>query len=84
MRDERDVMSKHHGKTALIVKILLWFYAACTMFVLVYMTYQSLRPKREVLSKTFSLPETITLDNYVELFTDEHFLRYFGNSVFVW
>lgn len=83
MRDERDVMSKHHGKTALIVKILLWFYAACTMFVLVYMTYQSLRPKREVLSKTFSLPETITLDNYVELFTDEHFLRYFGNSVFI-
>ena len=52
MRDQRDVMSKHHGKVAFIVKILLWFYAACTMFVLVYMTYQSLRPRRDVLKPT--------------------------------
>ena len=83
MRDQRDVMSKHHGKVAFIVKILLWFYAACTMFVLVYMTYQSLRPRRDVLSKTFGVPETLNLDNYIELFTEEHFLRYFGNSVLI-
>ena len=51
MRDQRDVMSKHHGKVAFIVKILLWFYAACTMFVLVYMTYQSLRPRRGCLEQ---------------------------------
>lgn len=83
MRENRDVMSRHHGKSAFVVKILLWFYVAFTMFVLIYMTYQSLRPKRDVLSKTFGLPEKLTLENYVELFTKEHFLRYFGNSVLI-
>ena len=81
--NEKSMMSKHQGKAANMVTVLLWIYSLLTFLILLYMTYQSLRPKRDVLSKTFSVPQTLNLDNYVRLITKEHFFRYFGNSVIV-
>lgn len=81
--NERSMMCKHQGKAAGFVKILLWIYSGITFFVLLYMMYQSLRPKRDVLSKTFSKPQTLNFDNYIRLITEEHFFRYFGNSVLI-
>lgn len=77
------MMSRHQGKCAGLVQVLMWVYSGFVFFVLLYMTYQSLRPRRDVLSKTFGVPETLNLDNYVELLTEEHFLRYFANSVVI-
>lgn len=76
-------MNRHHGKAANVVTILLWVYSGITFFILLYMMYQSLRPKRDVLSKTFSLPQSLNLDNYIKLITKEHFFRYFANSVII-
>lgn len=76
-------MMKHQGKSAGVVKALLWIYSGITFFVLVYMMYQSLRPKRDVLSKTFGKPQTLNLDSYVKLITKENFFRFFGNSVLI-
>ncbi len=81
--NKRDMMSRHQGKCAGLVQVLMWVYSGFIFFVLLYMTYQSLRPRRDVLSKTFGVPETLNLDNYVELLTEEHFLRYFANSVVI-
>lgn len=81
--NERSMMCKHQGKAAGFVKILLWIYSGITFFVLLYMMYQSLRPKRDVLSKTFSKPQTLNFDNYIRLITEEHFFRYFGNSMLI-
>lgn len=81
--NEKSVMCRHQGKTAGLVKILLWVYSGITFFVLLYMMYQSLRPKRDILSKTFGKPQSLSLDNYVRLITEEHFFRYFGNSVLI-
>lgn len=79
----KSVMDKHHGKTAGAVTVLLWIYSGFAFFVLLYMMYQSLRPKRDILSKTFGTPQTVNLDNYIKLITKEHFFRYFANSVIV-
>lgn len=81
--NERSMMCKHQGKAAGFVKILLWIYSGITFFVLLYMMYQSLRPKRDILSKTFGKPQSLSFDNYIRLITEEHFFRYFGNSVLI-
>lgn len=81
--NEKSMMNRHHGKAANVVTILLWVYSGITFFILLYMMYQSLRPKRDVLSKTFSLPQSLNLDNYIKLITKEHFFRYFANSVII-
>lgn len=80
---ERDLMNRHHGKSAAAVKVVLWIYSACTFFILLYMIYQSMRPKREVLTKTFGTPKTLNLDNYIKLIVKEDFFRYFANSVLI-
>lgn len=79
----RDMMSRHQGKAAGIVKVLLWVYSSFTFLMLVYMMYHSLRPRQDILSNTFGKPERLSLDNYIKLVTKDHFFRYFGNSVMI-
>ena len=81
--NNRDMMSKHQGKVAGVVKILLWIYSTCVFLLLLYMTYQSLRPKSDILGKTFAAPEKLSLGNYIRLLMEEHFFRYFGNSLVI-
>lgn len=77
------MMSRHQGKAAGIVKVLLWVYSSFTFLMLVYMMYHSLRPRQDILSNTFGKPERLSLDNYIKLVTKDHFFRYFGNSVMI-
>lgn len=79
----RDKMSRYQGKAAGVIKILLWLYSTGIFLLLLYMTYQSLRPKRDILGKTFAVPQSLMLDNYVRLITEEHFFRYFWNSLVI-
>lgn len=83
MKKTRDMMSRHQGKTAGIVKALLWIYSSLTFLMLVYMMYHSLRPRQDILSNTFGKPEKLSFDNYVRLIAKDHFFRYFGNSVMI-
>lgn len=76
-------MSKHQGKAAGVMKALLWIYSSATFLILLYMTYQSLRPKNEILGNTFGVPQKLSLGNYVRLLTEGKFLRYFGNSLLI-
>lgn len=81
--NHRDVMSRHHGKSAGVIKIILWIYSSCTFFILLYMIYHSLRPRQDILSNTFGVPEKLSFDNYIKLLVDDGFFRYFGNSVLI-
>jgi hypothetical protein len=58
--NNRDMMSKHQGKAAGVVKALLWIYSTCVFLLLLYMTYQSLRPRSDILGKTFAAPAIIS------------------------
>lgn len=80
---KRDMMSRHQGKSAGVVKTFLWIYCSSIFLVLLYMTYQSLRPKKDILGKTFGIPESLSLENYIRLLTEGDFLRYFFNSVVI-
>lgn len=70
-------------KRMIISSILLWSASLFTLFVLVYMTYQSLRPKKELLSSTFGSPDKLSFENYRKLFADAGFFTYLFNSVFI-
>lgn len=83
MKKSRDMMSRHQGKSAGVVKALLWIYSSFTFLMLVYMMYHSLRPRQDILSNTFGKPERLSLDNYIKLIAKDHFFRYFGNSVMI-
>lgn len=73
----------NRGKLVTAGKVLLWIYSSITLFILGYLIYNSLRSRSDILSNTFGVPESFSLGNYVRLFVDNHFLRYFGNSVLI-
>lgn len=76
-------MSRHQGKTAGLVKAFLWVYSSFTFLMLIYMVYQSLRPRQDILSNTFGKPGSVSLDNYIKLIVKDAFFRYFANSVMI-
>ncbi|GGD93833.1 carbohydrate ABC transporter permease [Paenibacillus nasutitermitis] len=73
----------HQRKPITVSSLILWLYSLFALFVLAYMTYQSLRPKSEILSKTFGLPDTLSFGTYARLFSEGHFHIYFMNSVII-
>ncbi len=83
MKKTQDMMSRHQGKTAGIVKAFLWIYSSFTFLMLIYMVYQSLRPRQDILSNTFGKPRSISIDNYIRLIVKDDFFRYFVNSVMI-
>lgn len=83
MKHTRDMMSRHQGKTAGIIKAALWIYSSATFLILAYMMYHSLRPRQDILSNTFGKPKSLSLDNYIKLIIKDDFFRYFGNSVII-
>lgn len=62
---------------------ILWLYSSFTLFVLGYMTYQSFRSKKELLSNTFGWPDVFGFANLKKLFAEADFLRYLFNSAWI-
>ncbi|WP_320986951.1 carbohydrate ABC transporter permease [Hungatella effluvii] len=83
MKKEKDVMSRHQGIGAGIVKAMLWVYSSFAFLILIYIAYNSLRPRQDILGNTFGKPARLSLANYSKLLFQDHFLRYFANSVIV-
>lgn len=76
-------MSKKHGVAAGIVKSGLWIYCSFAVFILAYMLYNSFRPKKEMLTNTLGVPKEFTFRNFEKLLVNDHFLRFFMNSVII-
>ena len=64
------------GQIVLSIISILW------IIPLVYLLVQSFRAEPGAWSPTF-LPQKWTLDNYIRLFTETKFLRWYGNTLFV-
>ncbi|RKP58138.1 carbohydrate ABC transporter permease [Cohnella endophytica] len=62
---------------------ILWVYSLFTLFVLVYMTYQAFRPKKDLLSATFAFPKHLGFGNFRKLFVDAGFFTYLFNSALI-
>jgi len=76
-------MHKNKGFSEKIVNLLMWLYASFIIFVLVYMIYNSLREKSDILGNTLGKPKDLSLQNYIALFVNDHFEKYFFNSLLI-
>lgn len=75
--------SKLLSKKTPISTVVLWTYSLFTLFLLIYMTYQSFRPKKDLLSATFAWPKNFGFGNFRKLFVDQGFFTYLFNSVVI-
>lgn len=76
-------MRKKQGVAAGVVKMLMWIYSIATFAILLYLVYNSLRPRSDFLSNTFGKPESLGVQSYIRLIMEDHFFRYFFNSVLI-
>lgn len=74
-------MQKKQGIAAGVAKIFMWIYSLATFAILLYLVYNSMRPRNDFLSNTFGKPESLGLQSYKRLIVEDHFFRYFLNSV---
>lgn len=77
------MLYKKKGKIEKVVNIVMFLAAFLVFFIFIYMIYNSLRSRSDVLSNTLGIPESLSLDNYIRLFVNDHFEKYFLNSIFV-
>ncbi|MBV7504358.1 carbohydrate ABC transporter permease [Bacillus sp. sid0103] len=77
------MIDQNKGASVSIARIMLWIYSLGTVFIFIYMIYNSLRSRSDILSNTLGAPESLSLDNYVRLFVNDGFQKYFFNSVIV-
>jgi raffinose/stachyose/melibiose transport system permease protein len=66
-----------------LVRWLIWLYCAFNIAVLLYLFYNSLRPRTDVLSNTLGVPASLGFDNYVKLLVKDNFFSYFFNSLLI-
>lgn len=76
-------MRKKQGVAAGVIKMLMWIYSIATFAILLYLVYNSLRPRSDFLSNTFGKPESLGVQSYIRLIMEDHFFRYFFNSVLI-
>ena len=76
-------MDKQKGVVEKLVNILMWIGAGFILFILGYLLYNSFRDKGDFMTNTLGLPKGFTIQNYVKLFVNDHFEKYFLNSVII-
>lgn len=75
-------------RTKLTMPVLLTYtcmitWLVFTMFPFVWLVMNSFKSKNEVLQSSWTLPQSLNLENYKILFQSSEFLIYFKNSVIV-
>ncbi|MGX7131092.1 carbohydrate ABC transporter permease [Enterococcus songbeiensis] len=76
-------MVKHKGVVEKIVNGVMWLASAFIIFILGYLLYNSFRNKADFMTNTLGLPKGFTIQNYIKLFVNDHFEKYFFNSLII-
>lgn len=76
-------MDKNKGIIEKIVNGVMWLASLGIIFVLGYMVYNSFRTKSDVMTNTLGKPAGFTTENYVRVFVNESFAKYFLNSIVI-
>jgi raffinose/stachyose/melibiose transport system permease protein len=66
-----------------LLYIVLTLLSLLTIAPLVWIVFLSFKSKQGFAASPFGLPESINLDNYITVLTDERLLQYLGNSIVV-
>ncbi len=64
-----------------VTQILMMCYVAMIFYPLINMIFSSFKTTRAIMQHPFSLPESYNFTNYVNVWVDKGFGRYFGNSL---
>jgi arabinogalactan oligomer/maltooligosaccharide transport system permease protein len=76
MKEPKHITLGRHG--------LLWLFAAISLYPVLNVLSISLRPGNRLQSTSLSIvPDDWTFQSYVQLFTEQPFLRWLGNSLLV-
>ncbi|MFQ9320288.1 MAG: carbohydrate ABC transporter permease [Enterococcus faecium] len=76
-------MDKHKGIGEKIINIMMWIAAFFILFILGYLLFNSFREKADFMTNTLGVPKGFSIQNYVKLFVNDHFEKYFLNSVII-
>jgi raffinose/stachyose/melibiose transport system permease protein len=77
------MLEKKKGFTGKVVSIIMWIYSLSIVFILGYVFYNSLRSRSDIISNTLGKPESLSFTNYVQIFVNDNFQKYFFNSLII-
>ncbi len=69
--------------SARIVHWMVIVYCFHNIAIMLYLIYNSLRPRADFLSNTFGVSSELTIGSYIELIVKDGFLKYFANSILI-
>ncbi|MEF9941513.1 MAG: carbohydrate ABC transporter permease [Lachnospiraceae bacterium] len=67
----------------IVIYVLLIIWAVTTIFPFIWVLLNSFKPSAEVLSSSFALPKTFTLENYKNAFSNLNVLRAYKTSILI-
>ncbi|HHU79614.1 MAG TPA: carbohydrate ABC transporter permease [Clostridiales bacterium] len=69
--------------SARIIRCIMLLFTGFNIAILIYMFYNSLRPRTDFLTNTFGLSVNLTIDNFIKIVVKDGFFRYFLNSFLI-
>ncbi|WP_237154772.1 carbohydrate ABC transporter permease [Oryzibacter oryziterrae] len=76
-------MSSQLNRTALPLRLTLWFFGLLTIFPFSLLLLTSVKSQPDLMRGAFVLPDYPHFENYLHAWIDGHFGVYFWNSIFV-
>ena len=65
------------------VSVLFFLYCGIALYLIPMLAVNSFKTKSDLINNTVGIIKSFTLDNYKTILFEDHFLRYFFNSVFL-
>ncbi|MDO5423208.1 MAG: carbohydrate ABC transporter permease [Eubacteriales bacterium] len=80
-RKNRKIEAKSTRFVKNLISVLLIAYSSLSIFLIGNTILSSFKTKSDLINNTIGWPESFTLENYAIVLGEEHFFRYFLNSV---
>jgi len=71
------------GVPAIVISVLFFLYCLIALYLIPSLVLNSFKTKADLINNTVGLPHSFTLEHYWTILVEDHFLRYFSNSVFL-
>lgn len=78
---DRKIEAKSTRLVKNLISVILIIYSSLSIFLIGNTILSSFKTKSDLINNTLGFPKTFTLDNYAVVLGEEHFFRYFLNSV---
>lgn len=83
MRTTHGLKTRPRVRRSFAGTVLLWLYSLNTLFILIYLIWNSMRAKSDLLSNTLGFPKKFSLGSYGRLLGEGKFYTYIVSSVVI-